>query len=665
MKNDYESKKSTNTDIHRKALMLFDEQYNMEREERKNALQDRRFCDVAGAQWEGDLGKFYENRLKLEINKVQGSILRIQNEWRNNRVSVKFVTKTGEVSKDTETCQALYRADEQYSRGIEACDVAFDEALKGGIGAYLLETEYVDPSDPEDDQQKITFRSVTDADSSAYWFGSLEQDKQDAHSCILITALTPEDYKTRYGDDVASWNKDMYGLEWFDWYQPNVIYVGEYFEKEETEEIVLIYRTLSGMLERYTELDFDDNEDLTEELKAVGTVFERSKKIIKTRVHKYVLSGNKIIEDVGYIAGSELPLIPVYGVWSVISGIERFRGHVRPAKDSQKLKNIQTSKLGEISAKTSEEKPIFDVTQMQNPLVKALWANDAVDNNPYLLMEALRNDDGSIAQTQIQYTKPANLPPVLAALLQLTEGDLTGLLGNQQEGEKVRSNISEETLDLVQDAISSQYFIYMSNMAKSKQRGGQVWISMAKDIYIEKGRKMRGVNNAGEDQQMVLGEKSMTDGVVHNVNDLTAADFEVFSSVGASYKTRKRATVSALTKLLPLIQDPQEVKILSQMILMNMEGEGIDEVQDYYRKSLVKMGVIEPTEAEAKELAELAENQTPDANEEYLKEAANEKKTAAEENLADIRKKNAEAEETEVDTQLKKNQLIIDEIEKS
>ena len=54
--------------------------------------------------------------------------------------------------------------------------------------------------------------------------------------------------------------------------------------------------------------------------------------------------------------------------------------------------------------------------------------------------------------------------------------------------------------------------------------------------------------------------------------------------------------------------------VLGAMAMMNMEGEGISDVRDYFRQKLLKMGVVQPTEAEAEELMMAMQNQQPDPN---------------------------------------------------
>ena len=53
-------------DLHAEALSEFDKVQGALRDERLQCLQDRRFCSIPGAQWEGGLGQQFENRPKFE-----------------------------------------------------------------------------------------------------------------------------------------------------------------------------------------------------------------------------------------------------------------------------------------------------------------------------------------------------------------------------------------------------------------------------------------------------------------------------------------------------------------------------------------------------------------------------------------------------------------------
>lgn len=645
------SKEQRLASIHQEALTEFDNIQSALRDERLQCLQDRRFYSISGAQWEGPLGEQFENKPKFEVNKIHLAVIRIINEYRNNRITVDFVSKEGkEYDKLADTCDGLYRADEQDSGAEEAYDNAFEEGVAGGFGAWRLRTVYENEEDEEDEKQRIRIEPIFDADSSVFFdLNAKRQDKADAKRCFVITSMTRQAYKDEWGDDPASWPKEVHQYE-FDWLTPDVVFVAEYYRVEETRETVYVWETLSGEEERYKDADFEADETLEERLLAVGSREVRQKNIKRRRVRKYILSGAKILEDCGFIAGKCIPIVPMYGKRWFVDNVERCMGHVRLAKDAQRLKNMQLSKLGEISALSSVEKPILTPEQVAGH--QMMWADDNIKNFPYLLVNPITDANGNQAISgPIGYTKPPQIPQALAALLQITEQDMQDLLGNQQAGEELQPNISGKAVELVQNKLDMQTFIYMSNMSKAVKRSGEIWLSMAKDVLVEEGRKMKSIGPQGEMQSVELAKPVVNEkGEIETENDLSEAEFDVNVDVGPSSSSKRAATVRALTGMASLTDDAETKQVLGAMAMMNMEGEGITEVRDYFRKKLLRMGVVKPTEEEQQTMAEEQANQQPDPNTQYLQAAADEATANATQARAKTILTVAQADETKAKT---------------
>lgn len=639
--------------LHDEALAQFDDVQSALRDERLQCLQDRRFYSLAGSQWEGPLWDQYENKPKFEVNKIMLAVIRVVNEYRNNRITVDFVSKDGmENDKLAEVCDGLYRADEQASVADEAYDNAFEEAVGGGIGAWRLRTVYEDEEDPEDERQRIRIEPIFDADSSVFFdLGAKRQDKSDAKFCFVVTSMTRQAYKETWGDDPTDWPKIIHQYE-FDWCTPDVVYVAEYYKVEEKTETIRIFQTITGEEERYTKTDFDNDETLEETLAAVGTVEVRQRKIKTKRVHKYIMSGGKVLEDAGYIAGKCIPIVVVYGKRWFVDNVERCMGHVRLAKDAQRLKNMQLSKLGEISALSSVEKPILTPEQVAGHQV--MWAEDNLKDYPYLLINPITDQNGNQAVSgPVAYTRSAAIPPAMAALLQITETDMQDILGNPAGADKMVSNISGKAVEMIQARVDGQAFIYMSNFAKGMKRCGEIWLSMARDIYTEDKRKMKTIAATGEAGMVELMKPSIDQetGAVVMENDLTSATFDVIADVGPSSSTKRQATVRALTGMLQITQDPETAQVLTAMAMMNMEGEGVGDANAYFRKKLLRMGVVKPTDMEAEELMAEMQGQPQDPNAMYLQ-------AAAENETAKAAKARADTVETVASAELKRAQTL-------
>jgi hypothetical protein len=631
-----------------RSLSGLDDSYSASEFERRQSLEDREFYLVAGKQWAGSLGDQFENKPRFEFNKVHLSVIRLFNEYRNNPIAVDFVAKD-EAQNDelSDACDMLLRADEQDSNAEEAYDNAFEESTAGGMGGFRLCAKYEDEGDEENEKQRIHIMPIFEADQCLYFdVNAKRQDKADAERAWLLTSMHPETYKEKYKKDISS--VDKRAADGFSWEASEVVYVAEYYEIEDQGYTVFEYESLTGEQKRFTEDDFEEDEEgesnLRQELEDSGWTLKKTRKITRKRVHKYIHDGAEILEDCGFIAGECIPLIPQYGKRAYVNGVERFSGHVRLAKDPQRLKNMQISKLAEYAAMSSMEKPILTPEQVAGHV--HMWQDDNIQQYPFLLINPITDAMGQkLPAGPVAYTKPPSIPPAMSALLQGTEFDLKEILGSAQLGEKMEANQSGKAVELIQNKIDMQAFIYTSNAAKARKRGAEVWLSMAKELYAEKGRKMRGLTKDQKPQAIELGREILQEGKVISEVDMSRAKLDVATTVGPASSSRKAATVRALSNTAMLVQDPNERAAIIGTMMLNLEGEGLQDLREYYRKRMVQMGAAKPTDDDKREAEEAKKTAQPDPNAELVKAAA--------------QREAAEAANAEADALLKVEKMVL------
>lgn len=637
------------------ALAEFDAIQAAQRDERLQCLEDRRFYSIAGAQWEGALGEQFENLPRFELNRVHQAVIRVINEYRNNRITVDFVPEDGEGDeKLADTCDGMYRADEKASAAEEAYDNTFEEGVGGGMGAYRMRAAYVDEDDDEDERQRVLLEPIHDADSCVFFdLGAKRQDKADAKRCYVLTPYTREAYKEEFGDDPTTWPKDIQRTE-FDWCTPDLVWVAEHYRIEEVKDTVRIFAGLMDGSEevRYTDSELKADPELLEELQALGYREVRQKNVRRKQVRKWLLSGGKVLEDCGVIPGRFIPIIVFFAKRWVVDGVERCMGHVRLAKDAQRLNNALMSWLANMAARFDVEKPIFSPEQIAGHAV--MWAEDNVKRYPYLLANPQRDSNGDLvpgSQAPVAYTKAPNIPPAVAALAQIAEQALKDLLGGQEAGEKIQPNLSGKAVELIQQRLDMQTFIYMSNFARAVRHGGRVWLSMMRDIVVEENRRMKTIGREGEIGSVVVNRRVIDreTGEERLENDLSKATFDVVADVGPTSSSARAATVRALTGMMQMVQDPETNQVLSSLALMNIEGEGLQEAREFFRRKLLRMGVVKPTEQEAQELAQEQAGAQPDPQAQALM-------GMAEESVAKAAKARADTVETIASAELKRAQ---------
>jgi hypothetical protein len=647
-------------EVHARALHGFRSSWNATWEQRRQSLEDRKFGTIAGAQWSGHAFELqFENKPRLEVNKVHLAVVRVINEYRNNRIDVLFAPKTGEkADKISDTCASLYRADMEDSLAEESFDTGFEEAALGGLGAWRLRAVYEDDEDADNDCQRMTLEPIQDADQLVFWDADCRtQDKSRCKRWWVLNPMTRDAYREEHDDDPATWPKESWNTDGFEWTTPDIVYVAEYYELEETKDTVEIWEqpaTGEQVRKIKSKLDSQVLEEgemsAREQLEASGYVLIDEKRTKRRRIHKWLMSGNGVLEDCKYLPGKIPPVITVFGKHWVVDNREHWQGHVRLAKDAQRLKNVMLSKLAEIAGKSSVPKPILHPEEIAGH--QKMWSEDNIKDYPYALINPLRDVSGNpLFGRQITNTQPPSIPEALAALLQITEQDLKDILGNQQEGEQLQPNVSGKLMEMIQDKLDMQAFVYIDNMKKSVRWTGQAWLSAAKEIYVEEGRKMKGVDRKGEPMPITIGQETVTkDGARVAENDITGAELEARVEVGPTTASRRKAIVNRLMTMIQFVDDPEDRKVILAMAFANMEGEGLQDVRQYFRKRMVRMGIVEPTKEEAADLAKEQQSQKPDPNEVYLLGEAERAQAEAMEKRANVVLKVEQANKAKAET---------------
>lgn len=634
--------------VHARAINRIDNTTGVLWPERLQCLEDRRFANIAGAQWEDGFGGELENIPKVEINKVKRGLRRIRSQYRKNRVTVDFRPDDKSADPETaDTLDGLYRADEQACGAHEAYDNGAEEAYSGGIGAWRLRATKADEFDDEDERQRIAIEPIFDADITVFFDPNAKrQDKADARWAVILHSMTREAFEEDYGGEVPSSLNPM-TQPVFDWYTPDVVYVGEYYEVELIDDQLLTFEHAlvpQKQASRASDLDDDERQELLDS----GWRQVATRRIKRRRIRKYLLSGSEVLKDEGYVAGQHIPIVPVYGERVYIQNIERCSGYVRSAKDPQRVYNIQIAKLTEIASTSPHEVPILTPDQVRGH--EDTWSDGHIKRYPYRLVNPIVGADGTTLSTgPIGKVEATNVPTPLAALVQITGADIAEMTGASSGTDVLRSNVSEDAIDAVNERVDDEAFVYLDNFAQAMRRSGEIWLSMFREIADE------------DDDYAVLapdGQQStarLAEGFGSGVrNDIWAGKYKAVAEVGPSSSSRRDKTARSFLKMGEVSAAAGDTEMASAafgMAMLNMDVEGGGDFQRWVRMRLVRNGVVDPTDAEAEKLKQEAANAPPDPNQQ-LAEAASQQA------LAEAEKARAGAMKTVADTELTKAKIV-------
>ncbi|MGL9720496.1 portal protein [Symbiopectobacterium sp.] len=610
---------------HEQIMLKFDRAHTPQQGVREKCIEATRFARVPGRQWEGTtasgtkLNDRFERYPKFEINKVATELNRIIAEYRNNRITVKF--RPGDKAASEELANklnGLFRADYEETDGGEACDNAFDDGATGGFGCFRMSTKYVNEYDPLDERQRICIEPIYDPARSV-WFDpdAKKYDKSDAGWAFDMYSLSSEKYKAEYDKDPASLDITM-ATDWkYDWFDNDVVYIAKYYEvRKESVDVVSYQNPMTGEIATY---DSDQLEPIADELAEIGFVEVARRSVKRRRVYVSLVDGEGFLETPRRIAGENIPLIPMYGKRWFIDDVERLEGHIAKAMDPQRLYNLQVSMLADTAAQDAGSTPIVGMEQIRG--LEKHWEDRDKKRPAFLPLREVKDKSGNVIApaTPAGYTQPAVLNQALAALLQQTSSDIQEVTGSSQAMQQMPSNVAQETVNNLLNRSDMASFIYLDNMAKSLKRAGEVWLSMAREVYGSD-REVRIVNEDGTDDisLMSVSVKDRQTGQVVALNDLSVGRYDVTVDVGPSYTARRDATVSALTQILQsmLPQDPMRPAIMG-IIIDNMDGEGLDDFKEYNRNQLLTSGIVKPRNQREQQIvmqAQMAQQGQQDPN---------------------------------------------------
>ncbi|MFJ5981963.1 portal protein [Enterobacter cancerogenus] len=635
---------------HERVMLRFDRAYTPQQDVREKCIEATRFARVPGGQWEGataagtKLDDQFEKYPKFEINKVATELNRIIAEYRNNRITVKFRPGDKEASEElANKLNGLFRADYEETDGGEACDNAFDDAATGGFGCFRLTSMLVNEYDPMDERQRIAIEPIYDP-SRSVWFDpdAKKYDKSDAMWAFCMYSLSPDKYEAEYGKTPPASLDVTTMTSWeYDWFEPEVVYIAKYYEvRKESVDVISYRQPLTGEIATY---DSDQIEDIEDELAIAGFQEVARRSVKRRRVYVSVVDGQNFLEKPRRIPGEHIPLIPVYGKRWFIDDIERVEGHIAKAMDPQRLYNLQVSMLADTAAQDPGQIPIVGMEQIRG--LEKHWEARNKKRPAFLPLREVKDKAGNIiaGATPAGYTQPAVMNQALAALLQQTSADIQEVTGGSQAMQQMPSNIAQETVNNLMNRSDMASFIYLDNMAKSLKRAGEIWLSMAREVYGSD-REVRVVNEDGTDDIALMNAQVVDrqTGRVVALNDLSTGRYDVTVDVGPSYTARRDATVSVLTNVLStmLPNDPMRPAIQG-IILDNIDGEGLDDFKEYNRNQLLTSGIVKPRNEKEQQIVMQAQQAAANQpNPEMLIAQANLVAAQAEEKKADNETRN-------------------------
>ena len=571
-----------------------DQDYNATYDQRDKANEAIRFCDVPGGMWEDWQPRNPINRTRIEFNLVSKAVKRANGEWVSNRFRVKYRPDNEKASEENaRILNGLYRRDERRSGGFEAYDVAIDETFKCGVGAWGLRTRLADDSDLESDDQNIELYPIPAAYNSVVWDHNAKRyDKADARSCTVFEYFTPEAYKERWPDEPISSYPKQLNRQSFNWFSPKQLIVAKHYKIVEKDVDQILFRNVIG---EEKQVWADEIKPIIDELSDEGFDEVARKKRKKRTVWLSVMNGVDFIEKPARIAGTLIPIVPVWGYRSWIDGHEWFRGLVQELMDPNRLINSVMSGFAESAMTSIKSVPIFTQNQvkgLENYLAEAHTAN-----YPYVVLNG--TIDPATGQEMPLTQPPVLAPPIVDPNSSMVLDSSTAFI-NQETGGAPQDvsdpNASGKAINAIMQRVDMQTAVIFDNIQKSMRRCGEIYRSMSREVH-DTTRYMMLVEEDGAESSVLLQDYRIDreTGSPVQINDISKGEYEVTVDTGPAYASKRQENVTVLRDIYVSMADGDPLKPLVMMSTIgNLDVDGIEDIQKFARRQLLTSGVKDP-----------------------------------------------------------------------
>ena len=594
---------------------MHDTGYERGQTTRDKASDDLVFYHIS--QWDDQLLNNSQLSYRGEFNIIRKAGRQIMSDIHSNPVQVDFEPVDPDDDDGADIIDGLYRGSCRNNTSKEAFDNAVNESIVCGVGAWELVNEY-ETNRTGERNQVIRRVPLYEACNTVYWDPNASlADKSDADwvSCLvrysqagyqkLVKDLTGE--VTTTDSDFKSPN-ESYTFPWVA--EDKQVWVTRFFHREKVKVKSYTFENLFGEQEVYNEEQYAEEEDNLVD-GGYTLIDERDYEVYQ--VTRYIASGEAILEE-AVVPGTEIPVVPEYGERAFVEGEETYEGITRLAKDPQRLRNFQLSYLADMVSRSPRNKKIYTPEQLQGH--QHMYEENGAENNfPFLIQNAKSATGEALPLGPVGETGNQEMPIALIQSIELSRQAVEDVANAGLPQNIADPDTSGKAILAMQNRIDMQSFVYQSNHKHAMRRDGEIFASMARDIYDSPRKVALTLPDGTRKQAQIMEESVNPDLTLTTKNNISESEFDVFADIGPSFNSQKSQTREEIKELINGMPpgDPDR-KIFMLKYTELMEGSGFDDVRDYARKQLIQMGVKDPeTDEEIAEFEQAQQNQQPDA----------------------------------------------------
>lgn len=604
------------------------------------AVEDVRFVNVPGAQWEEAQKKKRGKRPCYEFPLLRQHVRQVTGDQRQARPGIKIRAVEDDDAEGAELRQGLIRNIEAQSNAERAYDTAFQCAVEGGFGAWRIVTEY---SADDAWEQDIRIKEVRDP--FAVWFdpAATEYDRRDARFAFFEQQMPRDEFKARW-PNAKCVDFDSAG-EYGDWFSEETVRVAEYWVKKP------VTKTLC-LLSDGRSVDKAEIEPVLDELAAQGITIEREREVKTHKVCMYLVSGAEVLSGPHEWPGKFIPLVPVYADLVHIDGRDQYSGLVRHAKDAQRLANYNMTTAMEAVAKLPKNPYLVTPKMLEGAGVKAIWERAATEDPLFL---PYTPDPSAPGGRPVRENGP-EFPAALVNLAQVCNDLLKGVTGIHDASLGARSNeTSGKAIMARQREGDTANYSYQDNLARSIRYTGEILLDLIPKVYdTERAVRILGVDGGEKFVKVNQRIQDTATGEWIVLNDLSAGKYDVTVSVGPSFSTQRAEFVELMNTIFQ--SQPQAFQLFGDLFFKALDAPQAQELAE--RAKFLLPPPLQQQMAEGKELP--AEASMAMAQAQQAMQAAQEQMQMLQQAMAELQQDKAATDAEKAQIAAQKAQITAD-----
>lgn len=570
------------------------------------SLMDTKFANADDRnQWQWP-DKIYADREKkrkpcLTLNIVQQHNRIVINEAMRNKASIRVRATGGDATADAaEGMQALVERTEYISTATVAYREVITQQIDGGFGYLFLETAFTNPRSFDQD---IYIKASRDPRAVYIDPDTKEPDGSDAEFGFIFDKVPRHRFNRehpRFKDRVGKSTLDADPL----WIGDNHVLVVMYYERAAKNDELITYKMPDGtdFIGHRSDLERDASPELVDaviEQIDNGEIEGQYRDVITNEVNWYLIGGDCILKrgdkpGTRWI-GQYIPIIPCYGIKTVIEGKLDLKGHTRAQISAQQMLNYNASgqvQFGALQSKTPYVGPsrAFEANE-------EMWANANTEDYAYLPYDDWVQDEGEQGRpvTKPERQEPPQVAPAFAQGMQDAERwsmMVTGQWQAQQGMEDQQSASSGKAINARQRQGDTATYHFTEHQYDMYRYLGKQLIDIYPKLYdtkrvlhVEGEDLTRRVINIDPDATEALQKlKKETDTAEEIIFNPNVGEYEVLSDPGPNYATQRQQAWDAMAEILQ--RNMQLAAVIGDLLFKNGDFPGALEIAERLKKEI-------------------------------------------------------------------------------